>query len=215
MLNDSLLIIGAGGHGRVVADAALEMNPELRIGFLDDGEGVSRIPTGHPVVGQVAAMAGLVRDWKSAIVAIGNAAVRIALTEQLRRCGFVLSSVVHPRASVSRNAVIGEGVCILANAVVNTGARIGDACIVNSGAIVEHDCVLESGVHVCPGAALAGAVRVGARSWIGIGACVRQGLTLGADVTVGAGASVVRNIDAGETVAGVPARPLRQASRSL
>ena len=201
-----LLVLGCGGHGRVVADAAAECG-YTRFAFLDDAPAASgESVLSGPVIGPMAMLEQLVRDWSAAIVAVGNCGVRLGLFERLRRAGFQTPSIVHPSAVISRNAEIGNGVFVAAAAVVNVGAKIGEATIVNTGARIDHDCDIGSGCHIAPGATLSGGVTVGARTWLGTGCAVRQGVTIGADVLVGIGAAVVSDLDAGKTYVGVPAR---------
>lgn len=202
----SLLIVGAGGHARVVADAALTTGKWQRVCFVDDAPGASS-RLGLPIVGTSTDLSRLRTEFDAAAVGIGDAHARLRLIEQCRQLGFDLPAIVHPTAAVSSFATLGAGVVVFAQAAINPGATLDEGCIVNTGATVDHDCNLQAGVHVCPGAHLAGSVQVAARSWIGIGACVKQGVRIGADVTVGAGAAVVCDIEAGLTVTGVPARP--------
>jgi sugar O-acyltransferase (sialic acid O-acetyltransferase NeuD family) len=200
-----LLIIGAGGHGKVVADAALLLGWS-NVAFLDDRAAALGSPLGLPIVGTLADLPAQAPAYSGAIVAIGNAKLRLELIDRCRRSGLEVVSIVHPMAFVSRFASFGAGCTAFAQSAVNADAGIGAGCIINTGATVDHDCVIGVGVHVCPGAHLAGAVRVGDRSWIGIAATIRQGITIGRDVTVGAGAVVVADVADGLTVAGVPAR---------
>lgn len=206
-----LLIIGAGGHGSVVADAALSSGAWRSVAFVDDTSGLSRV-LGYEVVAGTADLARLASSYSQAVVAIGNARVRLTLLDQLQTFGFELPSIVHPSASVSRFATLGPATVVMAQAAINPRATIGRGCIVNTGATVDHDCVLADGVHVCPGVNLAGDVRIGARSWVGIGSSVKQGIRIGGDVTIGAGAVVVSDIDSGLTVVGVPARARQRTS---
>lgn len=202
----SLLVLGCGGHGRVVADAALECGYR-EIAFLDDSCPAARLD-GAQVLGPMAAAAELVGDWPSAIAAVGDGTVRWELFCALRRAGFQTPNIVHPSAVVSRRAVLGQGIFVAAGAVINVGARIGDAAIVNTGARVDHDCEIGAGSHLAPGTTLSGNVIVGDRAWLGTGCCVRQGISIGNDVVVGVGAAVVSDLAAGLTYAGVPARRL-------
>jgi len=200
-----LLIIGAGGHGKVVADTALLLGWE-NVAFLDDRAATIGLPLGLPVVGTLGELAAQRRAYSCAIVAVGDAKLRLELTERCRRSGFEVVSIVHPMAYVSKFASIGAGCAAFAQSAINAGVKIGDACIVNTAATVDHDCLIGHGVHICPGAHLAGDVRVGDRSWIGIAATIRQGITIGRDATAGAGAVVVADVADGSTVVGVPAR---------
>jgi sugar O-acyltransferase (sialic acid O-acetyltransferase NeuD family) len=202
---NGLLIIGAGGHGKVVADTALLLGWE-NVAFLDDRAATMSSPLGLPVVGTLADLTAHRRAFSSALVAIGDAKLRLELTDRCRRSGLEVISIVHPMAFVSKYTSIGPGSVAFAQSAINADVKVGAACIINTGATVDHDCVIGEGVHVCPGAHLAGDVRVGDRSWIGIAATIRQGITIGRDATVGAGAVVIADVADGSTVVGVPAR---------
>ena len=197
-----LLIIGAGGHGRVVADIASKRC--ANVAFLDD-----EVPSGDlpwPLLGSLALFDQVQADFGGFIVGVGGNAQRIDIAERLERLGGTLTSVVDPSAVVSPHAKIGSGTVVMPQAAINYGAELGRSCIVNTGATVDHDCRLGDGVHVSPGAHLAGGVTVGARAWIGVGASVREGVTVAEDVIVGAGAAVVGDLSPGSVVKGVPAR---------
>jgi sugar O-acyltransferase (sialic acid O-acetyltransferase NeuD family) len=205
-----LVIWGAGGHGRVVADAAETNGLWSSIAFLDDGWPARNASGPWPVIGSIQEAAQLLGTDDDIVIAIGHASVRMNLLSEAGMAGGRLVSVVHDSAVISRHASIGIGTVVLAGAVINPGVMVGDGCIINTSASVDHDCRLGAGVHICPGARLAGEVVVGERTWIGIGSCVRQGIVIGADVTVGAGAVVVSNCSDGVTVMGVPARVVGQ-----
>jgi len=204
----ALLIIGAGGHGKVVADAALETGRWDEIVFLDDAWPDKQVNGRWAVQGKVEQML----EWKdkcvNAVVALGNNHLRMQLQSRLLFAGFDVATIIHPCASVSRYAKLGVGCVVFANAVVNVDAEVGDAAIINTAATVDHDCRLGDGVHIAPGANLGGGVSVGDCSWVGIGAAVRHYQSIGAGVTVGAGAVVVNNIKDGVTAIGSPARPI-------
>lgn len=203
-----LAILGASGHGRVIADAALAAGWEA-VAFYDDAwPGVSASGPWQ-VVGRTADLRRDAAQLDGAVVGIGDNVTRLVKLRELLAGGALLVSVVHPDAVVSTRAEVGQGSVLLGGAVVNPFARLGRGCIVNSGASVDHDCQLADGVHVSPGAHLGGGVRVGEASWIGIGASVIQGVSIGAGATVGAGAAVVDDVADGATVVGVPARPVR------
>jgi sugar O-acyltransferase (sialic acid O-acetyltransferase NeuD family) len=206
----ALLILGAGGHGGVVADAAAAAGGWTEIAFLDDA---ARPPLVHgrwPVLGPTALAGSLLGRYGAAAVAIGAAGTRLALLEGLAAAGFALPVLRHPFSAVGVGVSLGAGTVVLAGAVVNAGARLGRGCIVNTGATVDHDCILGDGVHVCPGAHLAGEVTVGERTWLGIGCCVREGIRIGAGATIGAGAAVVSDLPDGVTATGIPARGIRR-----
>lgn len=204
----SLVIIGAGGHANVVADAAECCGRWRDIVLYDDAPGVvSRGP--WRIAGTIADFfRDDTRRGVEVVVAIGENRRRLELLAQVLERGYMLAVVVHPRATVSRYASIGPGSVVFANAVVNIAAVIGRGSIINTGATVDHDCRLGEAVHISPGANLAGKVSVGDCSWIGIGACVREGIAIGRYAIVGAGAVVIRPLPDNTMAVGNPARLL-------
>ena len=212
----ALLLLGAGGHARVVSETARATGRFSRIALLDDRcNGPGQLPDqlGWPVIGPFAAALDrqVRQQFSAALVAIGSAAVRLQWLARLAAAGYELPVVVHPTAWVSPSAQIGIGSVVFAQAAIQAQAVIGSGAILNTGCSVDHDARLGDGVHICPGARLAGEVQVGERSWIGIGASVIQQIRIGADVTVGAGAAVVRDLPDGVTAVGVPALVLATA----
>jgi sugar O-acyltransferase (sialic acid O-acetyltransferase NeuD family) len=205
-----LLIIGAGGHGKVVADAALSSGRWTDIVFLDDAWPEKKENGRWDILGKAHHFQKWRTRYEDAVVAIGNNRLRLTFQHWLVEAGFHIVSVIHPSAQVSRFAQIGTGSVVFANAVVNVDSVIGEGAIINTAATVDHDCRLGMGVHLSPGAHLAGGVSVGDFSWIGIGGVVRQLISIGSDVVVAAGAVVVVDIPDGITVAGVPARPMNK-----
>lgn len=203
-----LAILGASGHGKVVADAA-ECFGWQSIEFFDDAWPDLQDNGVWPVVGNTTALMGRLADFDGVLVAIGNNRVRHVKLVELRTAGARLATLIHPDASVSRYAVIGEGSVVFAGAVVNADASVGLGGILNTGCSVDHDCLLGEAVHISPGARLAGGVQLGDLSWVGIGASVRQMIRIGTCVVVGAGAAVVSDIPDNSIVAGVPAKRLR------
>lgn len=202
-----LAILGASGHGKVVADTAECCGWEV-IEFFDDAWPALTFIGNWPVVGTTDDLLDRLDDFDGVLVAIGNNAIRRNKLRQLKIAGAELPALIHPSAVVSRYARIGPGSVVFASAVVNAYASIGEGAILNTGSSVDHDCILGECVHISPGARLAGAVRVDDESWVGIGACVRQVVCIGAHVTVGAGAVVVSDISDNMIVVGVPARAL-------
>ena len=213
-MRDVLYILGAGGHGKVVADCARSEGCWQEILFLDDRWPLLDSCESWRVMGSSLALvdesqAGKLSTCSSAFVAIGHAKTRLTWLRRLKQKNIEIGSVKHAAAIVSPGAVYDHGTIFVAGSVVNIGARLGMGCIVNTGATVDHDCVLGDGVHICPGANLGGNVQVGEGSWIGIGSSVRRGIKIGAGVTIGAGAAVVADVADGMTMVGVPARPIR------
>jgi sugar O-acyltransferase (sialic acid O-acetyltransferase NeuD family) len=204
----ALAILGASGHGKVLADAAEECGWGELV-FFDDAWPAIKSNGHWAVVGGSQELIRQLSEFSGILVAIGNNRVRHARLIELANLNAPLITLVHPRASVSRYAHLGLGTVVLAGAVVNAGVRIEGGAIINTACSVDHDCYLGEAVHISPGARLAGSVRVGDRSWIGIGASVRQLIKIGSDVVVGAGAAVVSNLADGVTAVGVPAAPIR------
>lgn len=200
-------ILGASGHGKVVADTALAAGWDEII-FFDDAWPARQHNVHWPVAGDTSVLLAGELALDGVIVGIGNNRVRQEKTQQLRLAGLPVVSVFHPGAHISRFASIGYGSVAFAGACVQVDTICGIACVINTGASVDHDCLLGEAVHVSPGSHLAGSVHVGERSWIGIGACVRQQIIIGSDVLIAAGAAVVSHVGNGLTVAGVPAREL-------
>ncbi|MGQ4879919.1 acetyltransferase [Billgrantia sp. LNSP4103-1] len=202
-----LAIFGASGHGKVVADIAIQSGWQ-ELAFYDDAWPSRDSHEAWPILGTFAMLLHRLADFDGIVVAIGNNSVREAKLEVLLAQDAPIVTLIHPRATVSALAMLGVGSVVVAGGVINAFAKVGPGCIVNSNATVGHDCRLGSCVHVAPGANVAGGVTIGRLSWIGAGAVVRQGVALGSAVEVGVGAAVVRNIDDRLVVAGVPARPL-------
>ncbi|GGO85175.1 hypothetical protein GCM10011348_33120 [Marinobacterium nitratireducens] len=200
-----LAILGASGHGKVVADLA-ELLGWLQVTFFDDAWPEHRENGPWPIAGPTESLILSVGAFDGVVVAIGDNRIRLQKQQQLAQEGAKLTSLIHPQASVSRYSAIGLGSVVMAGAVINVDATLGEACIINTGATVDHDCRLGDGVHLSPGAHLAGGVGVGNESWIGIGASVRQLITIGEGAVVGAGAAVVKDVPPRRTVVGVPAR---------
>ncbi|MBT8099784.1 MAG: acetyltransferase [Gammaproteobacteria bacterium] len=209
----NLLIAGAGGHGVVVADAA-ELTQEWgRIHFVDDVYPKVQRIAHWDIIGASESLLQLGKYVDAAVVAIGNVDIRMRLIASVEAAGIPLTSVIHPRAAVSRLARIDAGTVLLANAAVNARAKIGKGCIVNTAATVDHDCWIEDGVHIAPGAHLAADVKVGQQTWIGAGATVREQITIGKNAVIGAGAAVVKDVADNQVVVGVPAKPIHSKTR--
>lgn len=203
----SLAILGASGHGKVVAEAALA-GGWGSVEFYDDAWPTKRRIGKWVVSGDTAALVKAVSRFDGVIVAIGGNAIRMDKMALLCSEGALLVTIIHPAATISASALLGEGAAVMAGVVVNADAVVGAGAILNTSCSIDHDCVLGDGVHISPGAHLAGGVRVGELAWVGIGASVRQGVTIGRAALIGAGAAVVSDIADNLTVAGVPAKVL-------
>ncbi|MBE0484487.1 MAG: acetyltransferase [Bacterioplanes sp.] len=201
-----MAILGASGHGKVVAEIA-ELNG-WDVVFFDDAFPSVNGLAHWPVVGSTHDLLNDLQRFDGFFVAIGNNRIRLDKQRMLAQKGATFPVLIHPSAVVSRHANVQAGCVVMAGAVVNPFALINQACIVNTAATIDHDCVLAEGVHISPGANLAGAVSVGACSWVGIGASVKQCVKIGANVVAGAGAAVVSDVADNLTVVGVPAKVL-------
>jgi sugar O-acyltransferase (sialic acid O-acetyltransferase NeuD family) len=203
----SVLILGAGGHAKVVADV-LELSGTDIAGYLDDDPRlIGERLLGYPVLGPIASLAA--HAPTGLIVGVGSNDARRRIVERVGDSARELwINAIHPRAVVAASArrALGQGILIGAGAVVNPDTRVADHVIVNTGATVDHDCDLGVFAHIAPGCHLAGNVTVGAGTLIGIGSTVIPGIHIGARSIVGAGSVVVRDVPDGVTAKGVPAR---------
>lgn len=196
-----LIIIGASGHGKVVADIARQAGYD-DIQFLDDNEELVSC-SGYPIAGRCRKFADFNCDF---VVAIGNPEVRQHIVGRLVDAGKSVVTLIHPNAVIGENVSIGIGTVVVAGAVINPGAQIGSGCIINTCASVDHDCDIADFVHVAVGAHIAGTCTIGERTWIGAGATIINNIRICGDCTIGAGAVVIRNIEEPGIYFGCPAR---------
>lgn len=201
---NSLIIIGASGHGKVVADIALKMNKWKNIFFLDDDENTKEC-LGLPVVGKISDVAKF-KDNSDIVVAIGNNKIREKLQCELERKSFSIAVLIHPQAIIGKNVEINKGSVVMAGVAINSSSIIGKGCIINTGATVDHDNFIDDYVHISPGAKLAGTVSVGKKSWIGIGATVINNINIVQNTIIGAGSVVLHSINESGTYVGNPLR---------
>ncbi len=197
-MNKKVIIIGASGHGKVVADIVRRRGDNV-VGFLDDD-------TSKP--GVIGTVDDLIKYQEcSFIIAIGNNDIRKRIAETYSDLNYY--TAIHPTAVIGENVSIGAGTVVMANAVINPAVSIGKHCIINTAAVVEHDNILESYVHISPKAVLCGTVIVEERVHIGAAAVVKNNLSIAAGTLIGVGAAVVKNIDKAGVYAGVPAKELK------
>ncbi len=205
----SLIIIGAGGHAKVLLDM-LSLLGRTVLGLTDRNPArTGDTLLGVPILGDDRILASHEKNMIGLVNGIGSTgstAARAAAYTALTRQGFHFETLVHPTSCLSRFATLAEGVQLLPGAMVQVASSIGANTIINSGAIIEHDCVVGAHCHVAPGAILSGGVVLEEGVHIGTGAVIRQGIRIGAGTIVGCGAVVVRDIASGQTVKGVPAR---------
>lgn len=198
------LIIGAGGHGKVVADAMFSAGMPL-LGFLDDNPDIiGQQLLGFPVL-------GMIYQWQEfeadgLFIAIGNNRIRRMIQQKMESIAHPnWITVIHPKAILAGSVKIGIGTVVMAGAIVNPDTVIGQHVIINTGATVDHDCVIGDYVHIAPGGHLAGSVTIGKNTLIGIGSAVIPGCQIGEDTIVGAGSVVVKDVPSGVIAKGVPA----------
>jgi sugar O-acyltransferase (sialic acid O-acetyltransferase NeuD family) len=197
-----LIIIGAGGHGKVVADIALNMG-YTDIAFIDDK--ATGDCMGFPILGPCSAINTLDSESCDFIIAVGNNSVREKIASEYD-VGYV--SLIHPTAQIGMDVTVGVGTVVMAGAIINSCATVGNHCIINTRAVIEHDNIIRDYAHVSPGATLGGTVCVGKKTHVGIGATVKNNITICDCCTICAGAVVTRSITDPDVYVGIPAKKL-------
>lgn len=204
-----VVIVGAGGHAKVIADILRE-NGEYEIAGLVDCN-PDKSFWGIPVLGNDDDLARIYREKaiKYAFVALGNGKLRERVTKRVLEVGFQVINVISKAAVVSRSACLGTGIVIMPGAVINADVKIGDGCIINTNASIDHEGILGEYTHIAPGCAVSGKVRIGKHCLLGTGSRVIDQIDIGDDTIVGAGAAVVKNLRGNCTAVGVPARVIK------
>jgi len=209
---DRCVILGCGGHGRVVLDILRQAGDVELAGFVDSNRDLTgRHIDGLEVLGTPDDLPRLRNELgiTQAIVAVGYNGVRRNFAEQLTVQGFEMISAIHPSANIASTATIGRNTVIAAGALVCAHCQIGDSVILNTGSIVDHESVVGTASHVCPGARIAGRVVIESGGFVGIGSTVIQCLRVGCEAVIGAGAVVISDVPSMATVVGVPARVVK------
>jgi sugar O-acyltransferase (sialic acid O-acetyltransferase NeuD family) len=204
-----VILLGAGGHARVVLDALRATGREVKGILTPESPLWGQDLSGVPILGGD----DRVRDYSAddieivnGVGSVGDPSARIKIYRDMKKKGFSFAIVIHPSAIIPDNIFIGEGVQVMAGAVIQTGCRVGENVIVNTGVVIDHDCRIADHVHLATGVVLSGGVVIGPTTHVGTGACVVQGIKIGGSVMVAAGAIVVDDIPEGAHVRGVPAR---------
>ena len=202
MIDKKTYIYGAGGHALVVADTAAALGIEIE-GFLDDFDSNPE----RRVLGKKVYSAAVLQCGDTVYMGFGNNAIRQKIALSLLERGIYLPKLIHPSATVAESAEIADGCYIGAGVIIDPLCKIGRFSILNNGTIVCHETVIDEAVHLCPRTVCAGKVHVGARSWLGVGSSVIEKIKISADVFIGAGSVLVKDIDESNiTVYGVPAK---------
>lgn len=204
-----LIIIGGGGHAKVVADIATLNGYKIR-GFLDDNTDVEKI-LNYNRLGNVSDC--IKYGDCSFVIAIGNNLVRRNIFEKYSNFEYV--TLIHPSVCIGSGVEIGEGTVIMPGAVVNACTKIGKCCVINSGAVVEHDCTIGDFTLIAPNSTVCGVTSIGSNCWLGAGCTVNNVLGICDNVTLGSGAVVVSDITTAGTYVGVPAKMLKNKGSEI
>ena len=210
---DRIVIIGAGGHAASVADALLASGYWDVLGLIAPDSEREASVCGLTVLGDDTELERLASEGVVAAIgvgSVGDATARMRVAARVRDAGLELPAIVHPKASVSAYASVGQGAFVAAGAVVGPHAVLGECCIVNSGAVVDHGCSIGAFAHIAPGASLSGDVTVGDGAHVGTGAAVIQGATIGRRAVIGVGSAVVSDIADDTRAWGVPCKEQRR-----
>lgn len=215
-----IVIIGASGHAKVVADIILSRKRDLNekieiVAFLDDNYKNLKYKEifGISIVGGLDKIEYFNKENYYFVIGIGNNYIREKIFEQHSKLSYY--TAIHPKAVISEEVLIGEGTVIMANVVVNAYSVIGKQCILNTASIIEHDNKLKDYVHVSPNTILCGEVSVNNRSWIGAGTVIKQQVSIGKNVMVGAGSVIIRDVENNCTVVGNPGKIIKKGDKSV
>ncbi|MBS4539278.1 acetyltransferase [Clostridium sp. D2Q-11] len=203
-----LMILGAGGHGKVVAEVASLMNKWSEIVFFDDNVDLKKV-NGFKVVDDLENCKKYKMQYENAFVAIGNNKLRIKLINDLSNEGFKIPLLIHPFTCISNKVKIDEGTVVMAGAVINANSLIGKGCIINTSCSIDHDCILKDGVHISPGVHIGGTTQIGKFTWICIGSSISNNINIGHNSVIAAGATVVNDIENYALAVGTPAKNIK------
>lgn len=200
-----LIIIGAGGHGKVVSSIAKQTKRFDEIYFVDDHSTGS--VNGINIIGKIDCISNFKSGYEF-FVAIGNNKIRKKITDELLESNYLLATLLHQNTVISDSVEIGKGTVIMPGVIVNNDAQIGSGCIINTNTVVEHDCIIGDFVHLSPSVTVAGTTKVGNLSWIGTNATLINNLKVGQNVIVGASGLVIDNLESNATYVGIPVKKI-------
>lgn len=203
--NKKLIMIGAGGHAKVCYDIAQKMNKWHEIIILDDNLENDYFE----ILGPISEFEDYI-DTSDFFVAIGDNETREEITSELINKDATMSILVHPQAIIASNVEIGVGTVVMAGVVINSATKIGEGCIINTSSSIDHDNIIENFVHISPGVHSAGSVKIGKRTWIGIGSNLSNNKEIGSNIIVGAGSTVVSTLSSIGTYVGTPAERIKE-----
>lgn len=195
-----VIIVGAGGHGKVIADI-IKLNGDEIIGYLDD-KSPEELPD-YKIIGKTSEIK---KDENWYIIAVGDSYIR----EKLMKTEANWYTAIHPTAVVASDVTIGEGTCVMANVVINPGTKVKKGVIINTAVTIDHDCKIEQFVHIAPGSHLSGTVTVEEHTWIGVGSIVSNNIKICSKCKIGAGGVVIKDITKAGTYVGVPVKNVRK-----
>ena len=211
---EKIVLVGAGGHCKVIIDIIKSVGEYDIIGVTDTTFRGQKLVLDIPIIGDDSILKKLYNDGvKNAFVCIGalqNIKLRDKIYNKLKDIGFNIPVLIHKDAIVSSYASIAAGTCVMPGAIINPGVFIEENCIINTGVVIEHDCKIQRNTHISPKACIAGAVKVGHDTHVGMGSCIIQALHIGNNVIIGAGAVVINNVVDNVVAVGVPSKIIKR-----
>jgi len=213
-MNKKILLIGGGGHAKVVLDSLLSQNQYLEIGIIDKKENIGKRILGIEIIGTDEDLTMLYsKGYNYAFVTVGSIGtpqLRIKLQKLIKEIGFIIPNIIDQTAMVSRDVFLEEGIYIGKGAIINAGTIIKKGAIINTRAIIEHDCVIGEFVHIAPGSVISGEVVIGDNTHIGANSVIKQQVIIGENTLIGIGSVVVKNLKNNIIAYGNPCREVRE-----
>lgn len=208
-LNNKLIILGSGGHSKVVIEIIKQNLQYEIVGLIDKNVGDKTLDI--PIIGNDNDLVGIYeRGVKNAFVAIGNNTVRRNLSILLKKIGFNLINVISKNAIVSGSAKLGNGILLMPASIINSSSQIDDGCIINTNSSIDHDCIIGKYTHIAPGCAIAGNVRIGNNCFLGVGSKVINGIEIQDETIIGAGSTIIENMEGYSTIVGTPGKIIKR-----